>query len=80
MRIDQQRVDDGEAMRATLVLGTGSQIPLLEADETLELLAYDGVRPLADVRADAAAGTDIPGSSTLAVFLRTAPAEPVPET
>ncbi len=78
--VGMHRMDDGEALRATLVLGTGSQIPLLEADETLELLAYDGVRPLDEVRADAAAGTDIPGGTTLAVFLRTAPAEAILET
>lgn len=54
---------------------------MLEADDGLELVAYDGERPL-DYRLaeDAAAGTDIPGTTTLAVFLRTAPADAAPET
>jgi len=78
--IGDHRMHGGEELRATLVLGTGSQIPLLAADDGLELVAYDGERPLDEVREDAAAGTDIPGTTTLAVFLRTAPADAAPET
>jgi hypothetical protein len=77
---EHRAYDDGGDLRASLVLGTGSQIPLLEADDTLELLAYDGSRSLDEVRADAAAGVAIPGSTTLAVFLRVAPVEAPSET
>lgn len=77
--IGEHRMLDGEETPlATLVLGTGEQIIWLEADPSLELIAYDGTRPLDEVRADAAAGTFIPGSTTLAVFLRNAPAEASP--
>ena len=79
--VGEHRMCDGEEeLRATLVLGTGEQILWLEADDALELIAYDGTRPLDEVLADAAAGTVIPGSTTLAVFLGTAPVEAVPET
>ena len=79
--VGEHRMYDGEEeLRATLVLGTGEQILWLEADDALELIAYDGTRPLDEVLADAAAGTVIPGSTTLAVFLGTAPVEAVPET
>jgi hypothetical protein len=71
----EHRMHDGGAVRATLVIGTASQIAQLETEDGLELIAYDGERPLDEVRADAAADVFIPGSTTLAVFLRTAPAD-----
>ena len=71
----EHRTHDGGAVRATLVIGTASQIAQLETEDGLELIAYDGERPLDEVRADAAADVFIPGSTTLAVFLRTAPAD-----
>jgi hypothetical protein len=71
----EHRMHDGGALGATLVIGTASQIAQLETEDGLELIAYDGERPLDEVREDAAADVFIPGSTTLAVFLRTAPGD-----
>jgi hypothetical protein len=78
--VGAHRMHDGEELRATLVIGTASQIAHLEEDDGLELVAYDGERPLDEIRADAESGAFIPGSTTLAVFLRTAPVDASPET
>jgi hypothetical protein len=65
----EHRMDDGPPRRAWLVVATGGEIPAVEAGPGSSLLAFDGDRSIEKLRADVAAGEEVPEGAAVAVIL-----------
>lgn len=65
----EHRMDEGPPRRAHLVVATGDQIPVVEAEERSSLLAFDADRSIDELRDDVESGDEVPDAAATAVFL-----------